>query len=138
MATNPYPESDFESKKPRPKIWNSFLSDEERREALREDAANALEYYRISNGLDTNAGHDIMRYADKGYYEVIPGCERVVANMFMNWYPRNQAFTVLRLVDAGYLRCKDDQTGLKKMVKDWLTFIKSTVKTRLCNRHGAN
>ena len=62
----------------------------------------ALDDYQA--GVDThNAGWNILRYAKQGRINVnCPGFDKV----FMEWYPNNPDYIILRLAKAGQLSYK--------------------------------
>lgn len=63
----------------------------------------ALEKCKESNGFE--GAYDVLRYAAKG---VIKTSEGVSTEEFMNWYPLNMGFVILRLAKAGKLEYKAD------------------------------
>jgi len=53
---------------------------------------------------DINSGYNIIRYSNQG---LIRAKEFVSPNVFMECYPRNPAYVVLRLAKKGLLKYKD-------------------------------
>ena len=61
----------------------------------------ALKRYR-KDVYDTCAGYDVLRYAKAGYLKV----DDDAAKEFMDWYPRNMDYIILRLARKGKLSYK--------------------------------
>lgn len=71
-------------------------------ELNKEELVNAaLAKCKETNGLE--AGYDILRYAAKG---VLKTSADVSAEEFINWYPLNMSYIILRLAKAGKLEYK--------------------------------
>lgn len=65
----------------------------------------ALEHYR-DNVYDCAAGYDIIRYAARGMIRVDPSVD---PNIFVQWYPLNQGYVLLRLARDGKLSYKQKE-----------------------------
>lgn len=63
----------------------------------------ALAKCQETDGLE--GGYDVLRYAAKGVLKTSAG---VSAEEFINWYPLNMGFVILRLAKAGKLEYKAD------------------------------
>ena len=59
----------------------------------------ALAKFNETDGL--SGGYDILRYAGKG---VLKTTADVSAEEFINWYPLNMGYVILRLAKAGKLK----------------------------------
>lgn len=71
-------------------------------ELNKEELVNAaLAKCKETNGL--SGGYDILRYAAKG---VLKTSADVSAEEFINWYPLNMGYVILRLAKAGKLEYK--------------------------------
>jgi urocanate hydratase len=68
-------------------------------DTLKEQVREALIGYQLG---DHSQGYSVMRYAKKKYYRIIDGHEDT-AEMFVNWYPNDPSYIILRLAQAGYL-----------------------------------
>ena len=62
---------------------------------------HALTKFNETNGLE--CGYDILRYAAKG---VLKTSADVSAEEFVNWFPLNMGYVILRLAKAGKLEYK--------------------------------
>jgi hypothetical protein len=62
---------------------------------------SALAKFKETNGLE--CGYDILRYAAKG---VLKTSAEVSTDEFVNWYPLNMGYVILRLAKAGNLEYK--------------------------------
>jgi hypothetical protein len=63
---------------------------------LVEDALSTL----AKNPHDATAGYSVIRYAQQGLLKTSAGVD---ANIFVNWYPLNLGFVILRLAQQGKL-----------------------------------
>lgn len=60
---------------------------------------HALNVYQQTQGMDAVAGYDIVRFAKRGMIKVNDNVD--ATRDFMDWYPRDQTYTILRLVKQG-------------------------------------
>jgi hypothetical protein len=67
---------------------------------------SALEDYHTNP--NSSRGYDILRYAAKG---VIDCTEDVSPQMFLDWYPLNMGYVILRLAKAGKLFYRNEENG---------------------------
>ena len=60
-----------------------------------------IDYWEDIN--DVSAGYAILRYTKQGLISVSPDVD---SQVFLDWYPLNQGFVILRLAKAGKLLYK--------------------------------
>jgi len=77
----------------------------DKKDPLKQHVIQALEDY-WSDTNDVGAGYAILRYAKQGLIGVSP---EVDPQVFIDWYPLNQGFVLLRLAKAGKLFYKKQQ-----------------------------
>lgn len=65
---------------------------------IKERVTSALNDYYESDGSDINAGYNVLRYAQQG---LIKTSSR--AQAFVEWYPRDPGYVILRLARDGKL-----------------------------------
>lgn len=78
--------------------------DRDRSDRLEKKIKSSLKVYSDSSlcddGKRINAGVDILRWANQGFLKVY---KSVSPNEFMDWYPRDQGFVILRLAKRGLI-----------------------------------
>jgi hypothetical protein len=67
---------------------------------MKQFVENALDRY-LCDTYDCGAGYDILRYARRGLILVDAS---VSPQVFLDWYPMNQGYVLLRLAKAGKLK----------------------------------
>lgn len=70
---------------------------------MKDRVLNALERYR-NNTLDCSAGYDILRFVEKNLINI---SDDVDPQIFINWYPSDQAYIILRLAKQNKLSYKE-------------------------------
>lgn len=72
---------------------------------FKKSVETALEHYR-DNINDCAAGYDIIRYAARSLIQVDSSVD---PNIFVEWYPLNQGYVLLRLAKDGKLSYKQKE-----------------------------
>lgn len=67
---------------------------------------DALKKYKDDENC--GAGYQIIRYASKGLLKMNTD---INGEVFLNWYPNNPAYIILRLAKAGKLSYKESNNG---------------------------
>lgn len=75
----------------------------DKKNPLREYVEKALNDYQ-KNPNDCGAGYAILRYAKQGLIGVMPGVD---PQIFIDWYPLNQGYVLLRLAKENELYYKN-------------------------------
>lgn len=79
----------------------------DKKDRMKEFVETAIASY-ISNINNAGAGYSILRYAKAGYIALSKDAN---PQEFVDWYPLNQGFVILRLARRGLLKYKEQENA---------------------------